>query len=342
VLRGHDYFPLYFDRLRKSKWWRRASDTARARNVMLWGEAYKAQPAGSLPDDDDELAEAAGYGMDVDAFLAVKDEILAPWILCADGRWYHPTTCEVVLGVWDKATSKRRDDAKRKRDQRDRARGVTAENGNVTCDMTSGARDEHTQTALSAVIEEKRVEDKKETTSPVASEASPKVHPWEKDPHFAELWGACTPDGRRRGKSREKTWPEWLKAKRRVEPEQIVAAMKRYVREDPDVKRTGGPGLHIWLRDGTYDQWMVAEQSAAAPPARSWSGPADLRAALVRAAPGGEAWVRGYIDGYSRFQEVPTKALLVSNAYARDQIEREVGRVLRERGIELCLAEQAA
>ena len=102
TMTGDDWFPLYFDRLRKSKWWRRASDMARARNVMLWGEAYKSVPAGSLPDDDDELAEAAGFGMDVEAFLAVKAEVMAPWTMCDDGRWYHPTVCEAVMESWER------------------------------------------------------------------------------------------------------------------------------------------------------------------------------------------------------------------------------------------------
>lgn len=128
---GNDWFPWYFDRLRKSKWWRRASDLARARNVMLWGEAYKACPAGSLPDDDDELAEAAGFGMDVDAFMSAKAEIMAPWTLCADGRWYHSTVCEVVLERWESTSEKRKAAAAKKRAQREKARGVPARNPNV-------------------------------------------------------------------------------------------------------------------------------------------------------------------------------------------------------------------
>ncbi len=123
TMAGNEWFPLHFDRLRKSKWWRRASDTARARNVMMWGEAYKAVPAGSLPDDDDELAEAAGYGMDVAAFIAAKDEIMAPWVLCTDGRWYHPTVCEVVLEAWERISERRRVAAQRKADQRAKVRG---------------------------------------------------------------------------------------------------------------------------------------------------------------------------------------------------------------------------
>ncbi|MDB5448789.1 MAG: hypothetical protein JWQ97_4106, partial [Phenylobacterium sp.] len=120
---GNDWFPLHFDRLRKSKWWRRASDLARARNVMLWGEAYKQVPGGSMPDDDDELAEAAGFGMDVEAFMAAKAEIMAPWTLCSDGRWYHPTVCEVVLEAWEKASERRKAAAAKKAAQRAKVRG---------------------------------------------------------------------------------------------------------------------------------------------------------------------------------------------------------------------------
>lgn len=129
---GNEWFPFYFDRVRKSKWWRRATDVARARNVMMWGEAFKAAPAGSLPDDDDELAEAAGYGMDIDAFLAVKGDIMAPWVLCSDGRWYHPTVCEVVLDAWERSSERKKAAAERQRRRRDKVRGVTPKIADVT------------------------------------------------------------------------------------------------------------------------------------------------------------------------------------------------------------------
>lgn len=93
---------------------------ARARNVMLWCEAFQATPAGSLPDDDDELAEAAGFGMDVDAFVAAKAEIMAPWVLCSDGRWYHPTVSEKVNEAWERTSQRRKADAERKRVSREK------------------------------------------------------------------------------------------------------------------------------------------------------------------------------------------------------------------------------
>lgn len=149
---GNDWFPLHFQRLRRSKWWRRASDLARARNVMMWGEAYSAVPAGSLPDDDDELAEAAGFGMDVLDFLEHKVEIMSPWTLCSDGRWYHPTICEMVLETWDNKSASRKAAAERKRRSRLKARGgtgdhgsVTGDEGKVTGDRAKIGRDDDTQ-----------------------------------------------------------------------------------------------------------------------------------------------------------------------------------------------------
>lgn len=173
VMRGDDWFPLKFIRLRKSKWWRRASDTARARNVMMWGEAYQAQPAGSLADDDDELAEAAGYGLNVEAFLAHKDEIMSCWTLCSDGRWYHPTVVEMVLERWDDVSARRKADAERKRKQRDKARGVvTSEEADVTPPRPKVTPPEPDVTRDSGengrdfATQEKTLQDKTEESSP--------------------------------------------------------------------------------------------------------------------------------------------------------------------------------
>lgn len=142
VMAGNDWFPLHFKRLRKSRWWRRASDLARARNVMLWGEAFEATPAGSLPDDDDELADAAGFGMDgIEAFIAAKAEIMAPWTLCSDGRWYHPTLVEVVLDAWERTSEKRKMAAEKKRAQREKARGVATKPADVPRDTRDVPQD---------------------------------------------------------------------------------------------------------------------------------------------------------------------------------------------------------
>ncbi len=87
---------------------------------MLWGEAYRSVPAGSLANDDDELADAAGFGMDTEGWLAAKAEIMAPWMLCSDGRWYHPTVCQTVLDAWDRLSARRRAGAARQANYRAR------------------------------------------------------------------------------------------------------------------------------------------------------------------------------------------------------------------------------
>ena len=67
----------------------------------FWAEAFEQVPAGSLPDDDYILAEWAGFGRrNLNGWSAVKDEVMSAWTLCSDGRWYHPTLCEVARSQW--------------------------------------------------------------------------------------------------------------------------------------------------------------------------------------------------------------------------------------------------
>lgn len=323
VLRGHDYFPLYFERLRKSKWWRRASDTARARNVMMWGEAYKAQPAGSLPDDDDELAEAAGYGMNVEAFLAVKDEIMAPWMLCADGRWYHPTTCEVVLEVWGKTSAKRRDDARRKRDQRDRARGVTPQNENVTRDTNENDRDYHVENEPSATREEKRGENPPNPPHGGADE----------DRAFERALAAY-PEAGRKNAPIAASRAEWDRQRAEgATAETLVGASEAIGTKPPDKPKR----FDRWLRDGLWRHYAPTEGRA--PYVSAWTGPADLRAAIV--ARMGEPWAVSWLY-QARFQEVPARALMVPRALVCERLMREVGDVLEEFRVQIVVQESAA
>jgi hypothetical protein len=281
---ANEFFPFYFDRLRKSKWWRRASDVARARNVMLWGEAYKSRPAGSLPDDDDELAEAAGYGLNVEAFLVHKAEIMAPWTLCADGRWYHPTVCEVVLETWERTSEKRRQDRLRQQARRMRVRQGAADAPSnvpsaplsaVTRDTPPPSRVTTPDVAREIATQDKTRQDRDITVASAAPSATaPKPEPWKADPDFLTVWDAATPQMRKRAKSMAKAWPEWAKARRAAEPGKILAGLRGYLREDPDVQRTGGPGLHIWLRDRTFEQW--GQEATRNPTAEQWRSYVDL------------------------------------------------------------------
>lgn len=65
--------------------------------VKLWTEAMRQVPASSLPDDDSILAYLAGYGRNLRAWRKVRPMALHGWILCTDGRFYHPVLAEMAL-----------------------------------------------------------------------------------------------------------------------------------------------------------------------------------------------------------------------------------------------------
>jgi hypothetical protein len=269
-LAGNEWFPLYFDRLRKSRWWRRASDLARARNIMLWGAAYASVPAGSLPDDDDELADAAGFGFDAEAFIAVKAEVLAPWVLCSDGRWYHPTVCEQALEAWGRVSERRQQGKARQAAYRQRVRQLTeaAPSGSRVTppEVTRHTRE---QDRTGQDIEQETVASALPLATVGGSQKglSNDREPWKAEPAFLAVWNGATPQMQRRAKSRGKAWAEWVKVRHLAEPGAILAALRAYRAGDPDVARTGGPGLHIWLRDRTFETWATGADD----PATGWT-----------------------------------------------------------------------
>lgn len=329
---GNDWFPLYFQRLRKSKWWRRASDMARARNVMLWGDAYQATPAGSLPDDDDDLAEAAGFGMDVDAFVAAKAEIMAPWVLCSDGRWYHPTTCEMVLDAWGKLGERRRKDAQRKADQRARTRGDPGDTPPspqcVPRDNEDVPRDSATVQPESAAISAQREQtgeerQKKEDANASLSSADDELTPDEYPEAFEICWKAY-PHIKGRS-SKRKTFGYW----RRLTPARrsaLPSAIARYAREGREPKEDcGAPAMERWLRDERYLDWIDGPGSAA--PVVVFAGPSDLRAAVVAAK--GEGFAIDYLDRCG-WRDLPERALLAPLNFSASKLNKEIATILRD------------
>jgi hypothetical protein len=116
-LRAYDWFPFYHKRMRQSAFWKRASDAVCRISVEFWSEAYEQVPAGSLPDDDVQLSDWAGFGRrNLSEWLAIKEDVMCAWVKCDDGRWYHPTLCEVALTAWEE----RQDHLRRRAGERQR------------------------------------------------------------------------------------------------------------------------------------------------------------------------------------------------------------------------------
>ena len=125
-LRGFDWMALLGDRLFKSTFYRRARKDPRGglAGIKLWWEAMLQKPAGSLPNDEEELCMLADFGEDLKAWRKHRDVAMHGWTLCSDGRLYHHVVAEQAIDAWDKrrrAREAREGDAERlRRWRRDR------------------------------------------------------------------------------------------------------------------------------------------------------------------------------------------------------------------------------
>lgn len=88
------YMELDVRRLRDSKF--AATDNAEAfrAGILLWCAAWHQIPAASLPDDDVELANLAGYGRVVKEWKKVREAAMHGFVKCSDGRLYHKVIAE--------------------------------------------------------------------------------------------------------------------------------------------------------------------------------------------------------------------------------------------------------
>ncbi len=99
-LRNFPYLPLDVVRLRDSNLAALSTGDGFRAAVLLWCASWHQSPAASLPNDDRLLARYAGYGRDVEAWKAVRDEALRGYQLCSDGRLYHPLLAEKANEAW--------------------------------------------------------------------------------------------------------------------------------------------------------------------------------------------------------------------------------------------------
>jgi hypothetical protein len=100
-LRDFQYMELDVRRLRDSRFGAEVSGDAFRAGVMLWCAAWHQVPASSLPDDDIELANLAGYGRFVKEWKKVRAQALQGFVPCSDGRLYHEVVAEKALQAWD-------------------------------------------------------------------------------------------------------------------------------------------------------------------------------------------------------------------------------------------------
>lgn len=150
-LRGYKFMPLYGDKLFYSETWIAASADAKVAALKLWWHAYAREvPAGSLPDNDQFIAEYAGYGVGVarKAWLKIRAQVMRGWIKCSDGRLYHRFVTGIVTEAFEYRNRDRHrtENARKARQlQRQSQSKASSDNGSVT-DSTETVKTETVKT----------------------------------------------------------------------------------------------------------------------------------------------------------------------------------------------------
>jgi hypothetical protein len=123
-LRDFQFMPVDIVRLFASEFHALSNDAEWRAGMTLWLKSFHHVPAASLPDDDVQLCRAAEMGRDLRTWRRVKARALHGWVLCDDGRWYHPVVAEKANEAWERKLfqrerSRRANEARWRRDSGD-------------------------------------------------------------------------------------------------------------------------------------------------------------------------------------------------------------------------------
>lgn len=100
------WVPIYADRLFESTFFAVATGDEFRAAFCLWLRSWTQHPPGSLPNDDRLLCRLADLNGNLAKWGKVKRMAMRHWILCNDGRFYHPVVAELVLDAANKLTAK--------------------------------------------------------------------------------------------------------------------------------------------------------------------------------------------------------------------------------------------
>ena len=126
-LKDFAFLPLDVVRLRDSGLTAKASGEEFRAAVLLWCASWHQQPAASLPNDDEELANLCGYARAMREWMKVRKGALRGWVECSDGRLYHPTVAEKARDAWQSKLAQRaRTESARKAREEARQRQLQA------------------------------------------------------------------------------------------------------------------------------------------------------------------------------------------------------------------------
>ena len=99
------YMPLHTETLITSDFASIMSGEAFKAALLLWCHSWHQVPAASLPNDDRVLARLSGAGS---RWRELRKEALYGFVLCSDGRLYHPLIAELAVTAWTSSDHQRR------------------------------------------------------------------------------------------------------------------------------------------------------------------------------------------------------------------------------------------
>lgn len=110
-LRDYVWMPMDCNRLLTSETWLLGTAEQKVAALTLWMKSWHQVPSGSLPNNDRMLASLSEAG---GRWAKVKKHALRGWVLCSDGRLYHPVVSEKARESWQhKLDQKARTEAAR-------------------------------------------------------------------------------------------------------------------------------------------------------------------------------------------------------------------------------------
>jgi hypothetical protein len=287
-LRDSKFMPMYVQALLNSGFNAMLDDTAWRAGVTLWLKAWHQVPAASLPAGDEDLCALAGFGRALKRWQKVRDKALRGWVLCDDGRLYHPLIAEAALEAW----------ISRLLGQVNSAAG-NARRWNVDFDPTPWESQINEAAPLLRALNPQAEAIKKldRRKAPIGmrvgsqgeAEGEGKAEDSLKESGFEAFRDAYP--AAHGAASAEKAWVAAL-----AEGHDPAAILSGLDAAKAQWRKDKTPPRFIPLAGNWLDRraWL---NFAPAPSARTWSGPPALRAAVVaELGAEGEAFARSYLD----------------------------------------------
>lgn len=333
-LQDFPYMPLHVARLRDSDLAAESSPEACWYAVLLWAASWHQIPAASLPDNDATLARLIGLGRDVRTFRKHKDQAMHGFVLCDDGRFYHPVVAEQARVAWEGKLQQRwRTECARikKHNQRHGTHlplptyeDWLAAGGIEHCPplVPETVPGDEGACPPGQSLQEKGKGKERLLQPPTPPEG-------DAPSRFDQGWNAY-PIGGRGNRGPAKARAEWAAAAERAGGEErLIGAINAHAeRLEADARQTP-KAFDRWLRDDGFAAYLRPE---AAGPARRWIGPETVWRAVAeaRSAAFANTWLAD-----CAWQEAPVRAVVTTSPTTFSRLRQEVGPVLSDLGIQL-------